>query len=260
MPLTSTDLRVVSIAERPDLEEAMISMESSWPAYIRPDPLLVDWAFDRHPEHQLVVLDEQGHVIARAAGVGIAWDGDPGRLPDAGWDAALRQCLTDTYADRRLTALCALEIAVVPGHQSRNLSARTLHALTDHARRHGFLDLIGPVRPSLKHERPDLPMAEYIKLLRDDGLPQDPWLRIHVRAGGEVLKVCPASMTISAGLDEWRGWTGLPLDTSGPATVPGALAPVTVSLEHDYAVYVEPNVWVRHRLADKRPTDKENYV
>ena len=27
-----------------------------------------------------------------------------------------------------------------------------------------------------------------------------------------------------------------------------ALAPVLVSLEQDYAVYVEPNVWVRHPL------------
>ena len=30
--------------------------------------------------------------------------------------------------------------------------------------------------------------------------------------------------------------------------IAGALAPVTVSLERDYAVYVEPNVWVRHAL------------
>ncbi|MFJ2651606.1 N-acetyltransferase [Streptomyces sp. NPDC087420] len=250
--MTSSDLHVVSLAERPDLEEAMISMESSWPAYIRPDPLLVEWGFDRHTEHQLVVIDEQGQVIARAAGVPLSWDGDPGRLPDTGWDEALRQCLSDTYAGRELTALCALEIAIAPGRQSQNLSARTLRALTEHARGKGFRDLVGPVRPSLKHERPDLPMDEYVGLLRPDGLPQDPWLRIHVRAGGEVLRVCPASMTISGSLRQWREWTGLPLDASGPVAVPGALTPLTVSVEHDYAVYVEPNVWVRHRLTGPR--------
>ncbi|MFF2412024.1 N-acetyltransferase [Streptomyces sp. NPDC058092] len=228
----------------------MISMESSWPAYIRPDPLLVEWGFDRHAEHQLVVIDEEEQVIARAAGVALAWDGDPGHLPDTGWDEALRQCLSDTYADRELTTLCALEIAVAPGRQSQNLSARTLKALTEHARARGFRDLVGPVRPSRKHESPELPMDEYIARLRPDGLPQDPWLRIHVRAGGEVLKVCPASMTISGSLTQWREWTGLPLDTSGPVSVPGALTPLTVSVEHDYAVYVEPNVWVRHRLTD----------
>jgi hypothetical protein len=35
---------------------------------------------------------------------------------------------------------------------------------------------------------------------------------------------------------------------SGPIVVPGALVPVQCSVEHDYAVYVEPGVWVHHRL------------
>jgi hypothetical protein len=34
----------------------------------------------------------------------------------------------------------------------------------------------------------------------------------------------------------------------GPVAVPGALVPVHVSLEQDHAVYVEPNVWVRHTV------------
>jgi hypothetical protein len=35
-------------------------------------------------------------------------------------------------------------------------------------------------------------------------------------------------------------------DRSGEQSVAGALVPVVVSLEQDYAVYVEPNLWVRH--------------
>jgi hypothetical protein len=42
--------------------------------------------------------------------------------------------------------------------------------------------------------------------------------------------------------------TGLPFDELGPVAVPGALVPVQCSVEHDYAVYVEPAVWVHHRL------------
>lgn len=247
----STDLRVISLAERPDLEEALITMESSWPTYIRPDPLLVDWAFEQYPEYQLVVVDEDDHVVARAASVPLAWAGNPDDLPDTGWDEGLRQCLSDTCAGRELTALCALEIAIVPGKRAQNLSAYTLRALTDHARGRGLHDVVVPVRPSRKHEQPQLPLAEYIALRRPDGLPEDPWLRVHVRAGGEVLKVCPASMTVSGSLAQWREWTGLPLDTDGPVEVPGALTPLTVSITHDYAVYVEPNVWVRHRLTDR---------
>jgi len=53
-------------------------------------------------------------------------------------------------------------------------------------------------------------------------------------------------MVIPGTLEEWREWTGLPFDTTGPVVVPGALAPVMCDAEHGTAVYVEPNVWVRH--------------
>ena len=79
--------------------------------------------------------------------------------------------------------------------------------------------------------------------------PVDPWLRVHVRAGGEIVGVAPFSMTVVGTLDDWRGWTGLPFEDDGELDVPGALAPVLVNLRQGLAVYVEPNVWVRHRVA-----------
>ncbi|MFF3755433.1 N-acetyltransferase [Streptomyces sp. NPDC002018] len=246
-----TGLRVASLAERPDLETALLTMDSSWPGYIRPDPTLVHWVFERHADHQLVVFDDHDVVVARAASAPVAWDGAPESLPDTGWDEMLRQCMDDTYSGRRLNTLCALEINVLPDSRARNLSAHTLRALADHGRRLGYGDMVGPVRPTRKHAEPHLTMDAYAARTRADGLPEDPWLRVHVRAGGEVLKVCPASMTISGSLAQWRGWTGLPFDTSGPVDVPGALAPVVVNVEHDHAVYVEPNVWVRHRLSGR---------
>jgi hypothetical protein len=57
-----------------------------------------------------------------------------------------------------------------------------------------------------------------------------------------------ASWSSSGTLAQWREWTGLPFDRDGQVTMPGALTPVHVSLAHDHAVYVEPNVWVRHRV------------
>jgi hypothetical protein len=240
-------LRVTSLAERPDLEDAMLGMEAAWPEFIRPDPVVIAWAFERHAAHQLVVLDGDS-VVARAATVPFCWDGDPATLPDTGWDEALRLSMLDTYDGRALNTLCALEVAVAPGQRSRHLSGRMLRAVADNARGHGFRDVVVPVRPSGKHLEPLVAMTEYAARTREDGLPEDPWLRVHVREGGQILGVCPVSMTIAGSLAQWRGWTGLPFDTSGPVTVPGALNPVEVSVEHDRAVYVEPNVWVRHRL------------
>ena len=70
---------------------------------------------------------------------------------------------------------------------------------------------------------------------------------MHVRAGGTIESVAKRSMVIPGTLDEWREWTGLAFDASGPVEVPGALAPVLCDVERGTAVYVEPNVWVRHR-------------
>jgi hypothetical protein len=71
---------------------------------------------------------------------------------------------------------------------------------------------------------------------------------VHIRAGGRIVGLAPRSTTIAGTLAEWRAWTGLPFDKSGPVRVPGALVPVYCDVIHDHAVYVEPNVWVHHRV------------
>jgi len=112
----------------------------------------------------------------------------------------------------------------------------------------GFAELVAPVRPNGKHLMPEMPMAEYVQRTRPDGLPEDPWLRVHVRAGASIASMAPASMAVAGSLAQWRTWTGLPFDTSGPVLLPQALVPVHCDVDHDVAVYVEPNVWVRHPL------------
>ena len=59
---------------------------------------------------------------------------------------------------------------------------------------------------------------------------------------------CGFGSECSGTLAEWREWTGLPFDATGDVVVPFALNPVHCSLEHDHAVYVEPGVWVHHRI------------
>jgi hypothetical protein len=123
-----------------------------------------------------------------------------------------------------------------------------LTAMRDNTRRLGFADLYAPLRPTDKDREPLTPFADYVGRRRADGLPFDSWVRTHVRVGAEIVKIAPRSMTIAGTLAEWRQWTRLPFDQDGAAIVPGALSPVHVSLEQDHAVYVEPNLWVHHRL------------
>jgi hypothetical protein len=196
----------------------------------------------RHAGH------DQGSPVARSFSVPLSWDGDPtGPLPDAGWDWVVRTAHETRSAGATPNLVSALEITIQPDRRGAGLSATLLAAMSRNVARLGYTDLVAPVRPNAKDD-PAEPLATYALRARDDGLPVDPWLRVHVRAGGRVLNVAPTSMTIPGTLAQWRAWTGLPFDTSGAVDVPGALVPVMCAAEHDVAVYVEPNVWVHHHL------------
>jgi hypothetical protein len=75
-------------------------------------------------------------------------------------------------------------------------------------------------------------MSRYVMRVHQDGLPVDPWLRVHVRAGGRIAKVAPRSMVVPGTLTEWREWTGLLFEDTGPVVVPRALTPVHCDAVH----------------------------
>jgi GNAT superfamily N-acetyltransferase len=250
------DLRIETIAERPAMRSSFTNAEADpWPAFMNEDPIApLFYSVNRiaHPEYGLIAYDASApdQAIARAFCAPFAWDGDPalGELPADGWDGVIWRSARDRQAGRKPNLVSALEITIRTDLQGTGLSAKMLAAMRDNAARLGFEHLVAPVRPNRKHLATDVPIGEYAALVREDGLPQDPWLRVHVRAGGQIVGTCNRAMVIPGTLEEWRSWTGLPFDKSGPVAVPGALAPVQCSVEHGYAVYVEPAVWVHHRL------------
>src|SRR6266851_8934543 len=257
--LPAERLAVATFAERPDLLSKVFDPEiqSAVPEFMRHDPGGGLYYGEGHLEHYrefgLVAFDPASpeQPLARAFSVPFAFgDGTPGRdeLPDGGWDEVIRWGHRDRTACRRPNAVSALEIMVAPRLQQRGISRLMLGAMRDNARRLGFADLYAPLRPTGKALEPLTPFADYVARRRADGLPHDAWLRTHIRAGAEIVRIAPRSMTVAGTLAEWRQWTGLAFDRSGEAIVPGALCPIHVSLEQDHAVYVEPNIWLHHRV------------
>lgn len=238
-------------AERPDLVDAMWAMPSTWPEFMFHDPvanLFFPRLVDTFGEYQLIALDGGGAVVGKLHSVPFAWSGSDEDLPVRGWDAILERAFTEHARQVTPTAVSLLEAALAPGQQGVGLSSALLAAAGANAQRRGLTNLFGPIRPTGKSDEPRTPMADYLARTREDGLPADPWVRVHVRAGARIVGICPTSMTIPGTLSQWRDWTGLPLDRSGPVDVARALTPLHVSVEHDHAVYVEPNVWMHHRL------------
>ncbi len=228
-------------------------LDDGWPAFMTKDP--TDSFYYRYaerfwPEFTLLAVNPAtGRAVAKAHSVPLAYAGDiAGGLPETGWDWAVRSAAHDRLAGTEPTVVSALEIMIRPDLRGTGLSGRMLRAMRDNAARLGFTDLIAPVRPSGRAGRVTEPIDGYAVATRADGLPVDPWLRVHVRAGGRVLNVAHTSMVTAGTLEQWRSWTGLPFDRTGAVEVEGALVPVHCDVEQNHAVYVEPNVWVHHRL------------
>ena len=245
----SGGLETFTLEQRPDLQPRARALDpAELPRFITHDAMVGRyWSelYTRFADFQIAVCDGD-EVVAAGNCIPVSWDGTVEDLPADGLDAVLEQGMLDPERGRSPTAVSALFAVVSREYQGRGLSSVVLGAMKNVAAEHGLGELIVPVRPSLKEFYPLTPMDRYVKWEREDGLPFDPWLRVHRRMGAEVLRVAPRSMLVTGTISEWEEWTDMRFPESGEYVVPGALRPVTMDVGGDVGTYEEPNVWVRH--------------
>jgi GNAT superfamily N-acetyltransferase len=247
--------RVIRYWDRPALwtSAATITREV-WPEYNihAEDPNgYWDRLIDEFPAFQFLLYDDgEDAVIARGRTIPCDWDGTRDGLGD-GIDAMLAAAFHGREAGRPPTALCALAAEIRPRYQGGGLASRMLEVMGELADEAGLANLIAPVRPSLKDRYPITPIEEYVTWRREDGEPFDPWIRIHTRRGGQIVKPIPRSMRISGTVAEWEQWTGMRFPGDGRYTFPAGLAPLEIEHGRDRGSYWEPNVWIVHRLTSR---------
>jgi GNAT superfamily N-acetyltransferase len=195
---------------------------------------------------QIVLFDaDEDRLLGRGQTMPIRWDGTAQGLP-GGVDEATLQAVA--LADDEADTLCAMVASVDPRHRGQGLSGLIIDGMRRAGAAAGLKALVAPVRPTLKHLYPLVPMERYVDWRRDDGLLLDPWLRLHERLGATILRVAERSMTIDGTVTEWEQWAGMAFPESGDYVVAGALVPVRIDRERDLGRYVEPNVWMLHSV------------
>jgi hypothetical protein len=247
---TDSDYIVTTVEESPDLRgQDVLMARVAWPEFMLHDPVAryFDELYDDLPQFQFAFKDRaSGELLCIGNSVPLAWTDDPSELPDKGWDWALEKGIKDHQAGIQPTVLCAIQIMLPPEHRGKGLSYKAVSVMREIGRSHGLATLIAPVRPSSKSLYPLTDMENYIKWTTDEGLPFDPWLRVHARQGGRIVKVCPQAMRITGTVAEWESWAKMRFPESGKYVVPGALNPVRIDCAADQGVYIEPNVWTVH--------------
>ena len=238
-------MRLYSQAQRPELLERRKELGATWDEFMYHDPVSDSYwmrQYDEFADLQLYLVDDDDRLLAESNAVPVPFG--PDALPDEGWDAALAQA----FDGRPARAVSAIAIVIGVEQRGTGLSGTMLAAMREAVAARGLADLVAPVRPSLKHRYPLTPIERYVTWRREDGRLLDPWLRTHESAGAELVRIAPRSMRITGSVADWESWTALSFPESGAYVVPGALVPVQIDRERDEGVYVEPNVWMHHRV------------
>ncbi|MDJ1131022.1 hypothetical protein [Streptomyces iconiensis] len=226
---------------------AQVAYEPLWPRFLFAapsmrlySPLAALWPYAQ----LLLAAPESGRLLGWLDTAPAYWDGDDEALP-GGWDALMERAVEGLRAGRAPDTLAMMSLSLLPSARGKGLGSACVELVRTLAALLSLRAALAPVRPTRKCARPREPMADYIRCKRPDGLPEDPWLRTHVRAGGRVVGVAAESTVMEAPLTDWRRW-GAALSPDGVWTIEGALAPLEPLPDGCSARYTEPNVWVVH--------------
>jgi hypothetical protein len=242
--------KTFTLRDRPELEGDFERLgEEGWPRFMRQrDELGLGryWPrlFDDFTDWQFVVCDSFDRVVAAGHSIPFVWDGQAADLPDSMRDL-LERGVRARADGQRPTALSALAALVSIKERRQGLSRLIVETMRGMAAQ-WKLALVAPLRPTGKSAYPLVPMERYTQWRDAEGLPLDPWMRVHARLGAEILHVIPRAMVIAGTVAEWEEWTDMRFPDSGPYVVPGALQPVIIDRERDEGRYEDPNVWMHH--------------
>jgi len=220
-----------------------------WPEFMQHDAIVEKhWA---SLYSDFLAFQSAAYSEDRIAGVGnsvpIRFEDKINSLPNGGLDWAMEKAVDDRTHGRIPNMLVGVQILINPALRNTGLSYTFLDLMKQAAAAKGIKQVALPVRPTFKHLYPLIPMDEYMKWLNSKGEPFDPWIRVHLKAGGRLVSVCSESMTIRGSIADWQKWTGLTFQSSGIYNVEHALSPVKIDLDKNTGEYIEPNVWIVHK-------------
>lgn len=243
------DQKITTLYERPGLSYALNALNQKvWPEFLMHWPC-PEWRelFGIFKPFQVLVLDPEENLIGFGHAAPFYWHKELILLPES-----LREILglavNGFHRGLLPNYLIALAVVVSPQHRGGGISSLVLSAMKKMAIEQGIGGIIVPVRPTKKAQYPLIPIADYATWKNADGLPFDPWLRIHHRLEAKIYRTSENCMEITGAVAEWEKWTELTMPASGEYVVPGALRPVTINRESDRGVYTDPCVWVRYEL------------
>ncbi len=241
--------QVTTLHKRPDLKDRLKELEQiAIPQFMQTNNA-ISWPalYEEFADSTLLFIKDEHVIIAMGFMVPSSWDGSISNLP-CSLENILQESL-NTLGSSDNNTIMAIGAIVNPDYRRQNLSTELIKEMKKFAKEQGFSKFVAPVRPIMKEKYPLQCLENYAEWVRVDGLYYDPWLRVHQKLGGKVLKCVSSTLFVSMSVKKWEESTGMIFPESGKFIVKGALQPVTIDLKTDIGFYMDPNVWIEHDLS-----------
>lgn len=246
--------KVVTFKERPDLYDLQEHIcGKAFPEFLYYSEIAAKtWEkmIAYFKEYQLLLLHEE-QIVAVINCMPMNLDIPDNELPEEAFNWGMEKGIKDFEAGKKMNAALGIQIIIPAEFQGKGLSSIATQELKNMCIKMGIKRLIIPIRPTLKSKYPINDIDKYIKWKNKDGLPFDPWLRVHVRKNAKIINACKKAVEIKGTVNQWETWTNMKFPESGKYVVEGALCPVVINRKKNLGTYIEPNVWVSYDNLEK---------
>jgi len=229
-------------------EQMEVLFAEGFPKFITADLAVKEYIArvrEYFPHLDVMLVDESDTPVATGWGVPISWLGDVADLPSSFADVLRRAIeVHDSGVEANTFVICGA--VVDPGRKGTGTAGELIGALIRLGQAQGMTHVLAPVRPTRKHLYPLFTIEDYASWVRDDGLPFDPWLRLHARMGARVISLAREAQTMTGAVQEWEEWTGISLPVSGSYVIPQGMNVLSIDRDTNLGTYVEDNIWVQH--------------
>lgn len=241
--------KVVKFKERPDLYDLQDAIcDNAFPEFMYYSEIADNYwkkMIAYYKEYQLLVVEED-QIITVINCMPMNLDIPDEELPEEAFNWALEKGIKDFEAGKEINAVMGVQIIVPEAHQGKGISSIVAEELKNMCVKRGMKRLIIPIRPTLKSKYPITNVDNYITWKNKDGLPFDPWLRVHVRKNAKIINACKKAFEVKGTVKEWEAWTNMKFPESGEYVIEGALCPIVIDRENNLGTYIEPNVWISY--------------
>jgi hypothetical protein len=237
---------VYSLKEKPELLNKINTINQKvWPEFmLHWDCSAWSHLFSTFADYQILLTREED-ILAYGFTIPLYWGEKLIDIPD-NLKILIENGVETKEKGLKPNILLALAAVVSPKSKGEGLSYEIVKLMKELYINKNFDSLIVPVRPTLKSKYPLIPIENYAYWKKEDGLAFDPWLRVHDKLGGKILKTARTSMIITGKIKEWEEWSKLKIPESGKYIIEGALNPVEINYDQDIGIYSDPCIWVKY--------------